>query len=152
MPNPILDRAQAQQADVIAAAERLTAEAQVVLKGSASLAKEEKALKDSRLASIQSQLINDLKPAHVTGLFGARRTGKTILMQQIKDQLSNKKILMVNGEDMDVAELLASQRSQVLKNLVTGYDYLFIDEAQKVPGIGENLKLMVRRRLIMKNL
>lgn len=92
---------------------------------------------------IQSQIIKDLKPAHVTGLFGARRTGKTILMQQIKDQLVNKKILMVNGEDMDVAEILASQRSQVLKNLVTGYDYLFIDEAQKVPGIGENLKLMV---------
>lgn len=92
---------------------------------------------------IQSQIINDLKPANVTGLFGARRTGKTILMQQIKDQLVNKKILMVNGEDMDVAEILASRRSQVLKNLVSGYDYLFIDEAQKVPGIGENLKLMV---------
>jgi len=93
--------------------------------------------------TIQSQLIDDIKPSHVTGLFGARRTGKTILMQQIKDRLANKKILMVNGEDMDVAELLASQRSQVLKNLVAGYDYLFIDEAQKVPGIGENLKLMV---------
>lgn len=92
---------------------------------------------------IQSQIINDLKPGHVTGLFGARRTGKTVLMNQIKGQLDNNKILMVHGEDLDTAEVLASQRSRVLKNFVTGYDYLFIDEAQKIPGIGNNLKLMV---------
>lgn len=36
--------------------------------------------------TIQFQLIDDLKPAHVTGLFGARRTGKTILICSVYPQ------------------------------------------------------------------
>jgi predicted AAA+ superfamily ATPase len=79
----------------------------------------------------------------VTGLFGARRTGKTVLMEHIKSNFTGKKILMVNGENLDVAEILSSQRLSVLKHFVKGYDYLFIDEAQKIPNIGINLKLIV---------
>ena len=79
----------------------------------------------------------------VTGLFGARRTGKTVLMQHIKARLENKRVLMVQGDNLDVAEILSSQRLSVLRQFVGGYDYLFIDEAQKIPGIGVNLKLLV---------
>jgi predicted AAA+ superfamily ATPase len=50
---------------------------------------------------------------------------------------------MVNGEDLEVARLLSSQKLSVLERFVKGYKYLFIDEAQTIPGIGENLKLMV---------
>jgi len=93
--------------------------------------------------TIINQLKNDLKPAHVTGLFGARRTGKTILMQKIKEIMSDKNVLMVNGEDLDVSEILSSKRIQILKDFVSNYDFLFIDEAQKITSIGENLKLLV---------
>lgn len=93
--------------------------------------------------TITSQLINDLKPGKVTALFGARRTGKTIIMQTIKDMLAGKKVLLLNGEDFDVSSILSSQRTEALKNLVAGYDYLFIDEAQNIPKIGANLKLLV---------
>jgi hypothetical protein len=93
--------------------------------------------------TLKEQLIKDIKPGHVTVLFGAKRTGKTILMQHIKDSLVNKKILMLNGEDYDVANIFSSKRQSVLKNLVSGYDCLFLDEAQSITGIGENLKLLV---------
>lgn len=92
---------------------------------------------------IEQLLLRDLKPGHVTVLYGARRTGKTVLMQHLALTLSKKKILMLNGEDYDVASLLASRRQSVISNLVAGYDSLFIDEAQSIPGIGASLKLLV---------
>ena len=93
--------------------------------------------------SLEQSLLENLKQGHVTALFGARRTGKTVLMQRIAEILSDKKILTVNGEDLDAATILSSQKQSVLSNLVAGYDYLFIDEAQSVPNIGLNLKLLV---------
>lgn len=92
---------------------------------------------------IKKRLLAALKPGKVIGLFGARRTGKTVLMGEILNEMSDKKILLVHGENLDVAEILSSQRSAILKSFVAGYDFLFIDEAQKIPNIGTNLKLLV---------
>jgi predicted AAA+ superfamily ATPase len=93
--------------------------------------------------AIKEQLVSSLKKGQVTVLLGARRTGKTVLMEQIKNDMADKKVLMLNGEDYDVAGILSSKRQSVLKNLVAGYDYLFVDEAQNIPEIGANLKLLV---------
>jgi uncharacterized protein len=82
-----------------------------------------------------------LKPNTVVGIFGARRTGKTFLMQEIEKQLGEK-VLMVQGENLDVSEILSSQRLSQLQRFTEGFSYLFIDEAQKIPDIGINLKLM----------
>lgn len=92
---------------------------------------------------LTDDILKSLHPGFVTGLFGARRTGKTFLMEQIRDRIEGKQILMVQGDNLDVAEILSSQRLSVLKQFTAGYDYLFIDEAQKIPGIGDNLKLIV---------
>jgi predicted AAA+ superfamily ATPase len=87
--------------------------------------------------------MSNLKKGHATILFGARRTGKTTIMNTVGHSLSAKKVLMLNGEDFDVANTLSSQRIETLKNLVAGYEYLFIDEAQNIPNIGKILKLIV---------
>jgi predicted AAA+ superfamily ATPase len=92
---------------------------------------------------LTQSLFEDLKPGKVTALFGARRTGKTIIMHTLKEMLSGKKVLILNGEDFEVSSILSSQRTETLKNLVAGYEYLFIDEAQSIPKIGANLKLLV---------
>lgn len=92
---------------------------------------------------ITDKILNNLKPGKVIGLFGARRTGKTVVMEEIRNLLSGKKILVVNGENLDVSEILSSRRTSVLQKFTSGYEYLFIDEAQKIPEIGQNLKLMV---------
>ena len=90
-----------------------------------------------------NSILENLKPGFVTGLFGARRTGKTYLMEHVKSRIKDKSILMVNGENLDVSEILSSQRLSILKQFTAGYDYIFIDEAQKIPAIGINLKLIV---------
>lgn len=92
---------------------------------------------------ITQQLLNNLKPCHVTALFGARRTGKTVIMNYLKERLKDKKILLLNGEDYDVAAMLSSRKQELLKSIVAGYDFVFIDEAQSIPGIGANLKILV---------
>lgn len=92
---------------------------------------------------LKKQIVKSLKPSFVVGLFGPRRTGKTVLMEEVKATLKKAKVLMVHGENLDAAEILASQRTSALTKFVSGYDYLFIDEAQKIKNIGINLKLLV---------
>lgn len=92
---------------------------------------------------IEKRVLSSLKPARVVAVFGPRRSGKTVLIETIKDKLAKKKILLVQGENLDAAEVLSSQRQSVLEKFITGYDFLFIDEAHKIPSIGQNLKLLV---------
>ena len=92
---------------------------------------------------IEKQVLSSLKPAKVVAVFGPRRSGKTVLMEMIKSKMANKKVLLVQGENLDVAEILSSQRKSVLEKFTAGYDFLFIDEAHKIPNIGQNLKLLV---------
>lgn len=92
---------------------------------------------------LKSELLKNIKPGIVIALFGARRTGKTVLMNQIISDFKGKNIISVQGDNLDVAEILSSQRLSLLIKFLEGYDYLFIDEAQKIPSIGINLKLIV---------
>ncbi len=74
-------------------------------------------------------------------LFGARQTGKTTFIRSLLSEISGKK-LRVNADDRMYADVLSSRNLSQLKGLVEGYDLLFIDEAQRVPEIGLNLKLL----------
>lgn len=92
---------------------------------------------------IQKQVESALIPTQVVCLFGPRRSGKTVLMQTIKEGLPADKVLLVHGESLDVARTLSSQTTGVLKRFIGKATYLFIDEAQTIPHIGTNLKLIV---------
>jgi uncharacterized protein len=92
---------------------------------------------------ITKQVFQDLRPSRVVGVFGPRRSGKTVLMNLIRKKVGSSQVLMVQGENLDAAEVLASQRTGVLKRFIGAHKYLFVDEAQKVPNIGINLKLIV---------
>lgn len=92
---------------------------------------------------IEKQIVSSLKPGKVVCLMGARRTGKTVLMNKISETLPKDKILMVYGQDLVSQERLSSQRVESLKSVLAGYKYLFIDEAQYIPNIGTNLKIIV---------
>lgn len=89
---------------------------------------------------IDKAILEELEKGFIVGLFGARRTGKTFLMKYLKNQLEG--VLYVQGDNLDVAEILSQPRLSVLEPFVQGYQYLFIDEAQEIQGIGKTLKLM----------
>lgn len=88
--------------------------------------------------SIYSKL---LKGNHVVILYGARQVGKTTLAQSIIDKIKVK-TLSINADQIKYADIFSSRDLNKIKGLVHGYDLLFIDEAQRIPDIGINLKIM----------
>ncbi|MDI6740513.1 MAG: ATP-binding protein [Candidatus Edwardsbacteria bacterium] len=91
---------------------------------------------------LEKQILKSLRPGRAVCLLGARRTGKTVLMQRIKG-LVKTRALLVQGDNLEAAEILGSQRLEKLRGLVRGYGCLMVDEAQAVPNIGPNLKLLI---------
>ncbi|HND82335.1 MAG TPA: AAA family ATPase, partial [Chitinophagales bacterium] len=90
----------------------------------------------------QEALKKYIKPQKVTLLLGARRVGKSILIEQFLSQYK-KPYLFLNGEDETTLELLAVKSVKNYSRLLQGNDLLVIDEAQNIPDIGKKLKLMV---------
>ncbi len=92
---------------------------------------------------ILNRILKCLKtPNKVILLVGARRVGKTILLQQVLKQFDGK-ALVLNGEDGDALALLERCTIKNYTQLLQGFDLLIIDEAQNVPDIGKKLKLIV---------
>ncbi|MCB0687976.1 MAG: ATP-binding protein [Saprospiraceae bacterium] len=74
-------------------------------------------------------------------LYGARQVGKTTLSNEVLANLVGK-TLRINADQFTYSEILSSRDLTKLKGLVSGYDNLFIDEAQRIPDIGINLKIL----------
>ena len=92
--------------------------------------------------SIEKQILKNLIPNKVIVLLGPRRVGKTVLIKQIIEQITEP-YLLLNGENVDVRKKLAYRSTQNYLNLLGSKRLLIIDEAQKVPDIGNILKLMI---------
>lgn len=89
-----------------------------------------------------SNLSKWLKPGKVFVIYGPRRCGKTTLIKEFLKEYKSK-YLFVTGEDITVRDPLSSQSIEQLKAFIGEYRLLIIDEAQKIPQIGLNLKLIV---------
>ncbi len=88
---------------------------------------------------IQDLLNNNRRKVII--LYGARQVGKTTLVKEIMGQFQGN-ILEVNADITPFIEPLSSRDLQQLKAMVAGYDLLIIDEAQRIPDIGINLKIL----------
>lgn len=82
------------------------------------------------------------QPGKVIVLYGARRTGKTTLLHEFLKGEEDP-YLLVSGEDIAVQGYLSSQSVEKLTAFIGKNRLLVVDEAQKVPQIGLNLKLIV---------
>lgn len=83
-----------------------------------------------------------LQPNKVVVLLGARRVGKTKLLEEVISNLQEKYIFL-NGDDMQTHQLLEVQSTANFKRFLGETKFLIIDEAQEIPSIGRKLKLMV---------
>jgi uncharacterized protein len=75
-------------------------------------------------------------------IYGARQVGKTTLVRRVLEDLPYRS-LTVNADEVRYADLLSSRDLRRLRGLVQGYELLFVDEAQRIPEIGVNLKLLI---------
>lgn len=88
------------------------------------------------------QLKDALTPGKVFVLYGPRQVGKTTLAQDLLDVVSLR-TKFVNADELVYREALASQNRQLLGEVLGEAELLVIDEAQRVPEIGLNLKILV---------
>ncbi|MGD8523857.1 MAG: ATP-binding protein [Desulfobacterales bacterium] len=96
---------------------------------------------------IPQKQIENLKhliaPGKVVVIYGARRVGKTTLLNKFIENKSTSDILFVNGDDIVARQYLESQSIEKLRDFVGHASLLIVDEAQYVEKIGLNLKLIV---------
>jgi predicted AAA+ superfamily ATPase len=88
---------------------------------------------------IESRLVGDKNKIVI--LYGARQTGKTTLATNILDA-SGKRVITVNADQQKYVDVLSSKDARKLKGLIGNNEILFIDEAQRIPNIGINLKII----------
>lgn len=89
-----------------------------------------------------SQLQESLIPGKVLVLYGPRQVGKTTLAKDLL-ALTSLRSKFVNADELIYREALASQNRQTLGEVLGDAELLVIDEAQRVPEIGLNLKILV---------
>ncbi len=83
-----------------------------------------------------------LRPNRVLVIYGARRVGKTTLLQNYLAQ-TRYKYKLASGDDLRVRDVLSSQDFSRMLAFVEGYELLALDEAQMIPAIGQGLKILV---------
>ncbi len=92
--------------------------------------------------AIEKKLLSDVKPQKVVLLLGARRVGKTVLMEKLTREYGDGMVFL-NGEDFTTLEMLSARTISSYTQLFQGVKLLAIDEAQNIPDIGNILKLIV---------
>lgn len=83
------------------------------------------------------------KNGFITLIYGARRVGKTVLLDQIKDAIKNEDVLFLNGDTQEARNALNTASEVSLSNLVKNHSTIFIDEAQRIPNISLSLKIII---------
>lgn len=85
-----------------------------------------------------------LKPNKVLVILGPRQVGKTTLLKDYLKTINGKvKYRLDSGDDIKIQEVLSSHDFAKINEYASGYELIAIDEAQKIEGIGEALKIMV---------
>ncbi|WP_266362607.1 ATP-binding protein [Tellurirhabdus rosea] len=82
-----------------------------------------------------------LESSKIIILYGPRQAGKTTLVKELLKTLPHRS-LSVSADELRYQTLLSSRDLTQMQLLVEGYELLFIDEAQRVPDIGLNLKIL----------
>ncbi len=92
--------------------------------------------------TIEEYLTERLKRKNkISVIYGARQTGKTTIDKHII-KLSKLKTLSINSDIYDYFDFFEKPSSEDLKGLLSGYELLYIDEAQEFPNIGKVLKII----------
>jgi predicted AAA+ superfamily ATPase len=74
-------------------------------------------------------------------IYGSRQVGKTTLIENLLRN-TKKKVLILNGDDADIRELMQNISSTKLKPIIGDAKIVVIDEAQRIQDTGLVLKIL----------
>ena len=89
--------------------------------------------------TIGKSIIEKINGGKAIIVVGARQVGKTTLLQQI---LKDKDFLFLDADDPSTRSLLESPTTEQIRTFIGDNKYIFLDEAQRIPGIGLTLKII----------
>jgi len=72
-------------------------------------------------------------------IVGARQVGKTTL---IKKLLEGQEYLFLDADDPAIRSLLINPNTEEIRTILSDYKIVFVDEAQRIDGIGLTLKII----------
>ncbi len=82
-----------------------------------------------------------LESNKVVVLLGPRQVGKTTLVKSILSEMPGR-VLEVNADQTKYIDVFSSRDLHKMQGVLGNADLLFIDEAQRIPDIGINLKIL----------
>lgn len=94
---------------------------------------------------IESNLKQDFGQGKVIVLLGARQVGKTTMIDALSHGAND--VLILNCDDQEDVLLIEGRSTTELRTLLSPYQYVFIDEAQRVKNIGLTIKKMADLKL-----
>ena len=89
--------------------------------------------------SISHRIKEKINKGKAIVIVGARQVGKTTLIKEI---LNGVDYLFLDADDPSTRSLLQSPTTEQLRTILGDYKYVFLDEAQRIPGIGLTLKII----------
>lgn len=90
--------------------------------------------------TLSKYILDDLKKKKVIVLLGARQVGKTTMLEDIIDRRSGT--LSINCDNLDDRFMIEGKSSTELRHLISPYEIVFIDEAQRIKNIGLTIKMI----------
>ncbi|MFW5983514.1 MAG: ATP-binding protein, partial [bacterium] len=88
---------------------------------------------------LESTIRNKINTGKAIVLVGARQVGKTTLLKII---LNDLEYLFLDGDDPTVRSLLSNPNTEQIRTIIGDNKHIFLDEAQRIQGIGLTLKII----------
>jgi hypothetical protein len=94
-------------------------------------------------------LDNYLKESKALIIYGPRRVGKTTLLKNYLSR-TELKYKLDSGDNIRVQQILGSEDFKQILEYAESYQLIAIDEAQRIPKIGQGLKILTDQRPDLK--
>ena len=98
---------------------------------------------------IESKIRKALDRKKIVTVLGPRQAGKSTLAGVVAKAEADR-ILELNGDDSDVRTMFEDTDETRIRTLIGNYDFLLVDEAQKIINVGNMLKIIADRIPDMK--
>jgi predicted AAA+ superfamily ATPase len=92
--------------------------------------------------TIREKIIKRMGSGKAIIVTGPRQVGKTTLIESI---LESENYLFLDGDDPKTRVLLTEPSTEQIRSMLGKHQYVFIDEAQRIKGIGITMKIITDR-------
>ncbi|PIE87533.1 MAG: ATPase [Bacteroidetes bacterium] len=88
---------------------------------------------------IKKRIEKNINSGKAIVVVGARQVGKTTLLKEL---LKDKEYLFLDADDPATRSVLTNPTTEQIRSFIGHYKYVFLDEAQRIKGVGLTLKII----------